>query len=205
MKRAGLLFIVITLCAFLFGCAAGKKISLEEPVAGKSLLVGAVLVENLGLEDVYEAKTGKITVVLVGKWLENGREKSEGFRVRTDENGYFFLPNVNPGSWVIKGVELDVGFTMHLLITSRWEGNTRIFEPAGTMIDNIVRVWPTAEEGKVMDIGIQYIRLEFSGQIHDQQFSRLNQTRLGLKDKTYTMAAPGQYFASRYHDWGWFK
>jgi hypothetical protein len=205
MKRYGGRLIIIMCGAIWLSCAAGQKVMLQEPVAGKSLLAGAVLVENLGLEDVYEAKTGKITVVIVGKWQENGKEKTAGFRVRTDEKGYFFLQNVNPGSWLIKGIEVDVGFSMHLLITSRWEGNTQIFEPAGTIIDDIVRVWPKAEEKKVIDLGIHYIRLEFSGQIHDQKFSRLQDTRLGLKDKTYTMSAPALYFSAKYPEWGWFK
>ncbi len=198
------------LCCLIGGiiclsCAGNKMLTLQEPLPGKSLLVGAVLVENLGLEDVYEAITDKITVVIVGKWQENGNEKTSGFRVKTDKQGYYMLQNVFPGAYVIKGIEVDVGYSIHMFITSRWEGNTQIYEPASTMIDDIVRVWPKAEDKKVMDLGIQYICLEFSGQIQDQKYTRLQNGRLGLKDKTYDMKTPENYFAAKYPEWGWFK
>ncbi len=194
------------LCLGLFlGCAATKKVAFQEPQQGKSLVLGAILVENLGLEEVYESKTDKITVVLVGKWSENGVEKIEGFRCRTDENGYFMLQNVPTGIYVIKGIEVDLGFSIHMLLTSRWEGNTQIFEPAGTMIDHIVRVWPAMEATRIIDLGIQYFRFEFSGTIHDQKLSQLRETRLGLKDKTYTMLPPTKYYTQKYPNWQWFK
>jgi len=194
------------LCLGLFlGCAATKKVTLQEPQQGKSLVLGAILVENLGLEEVYESKTDKITVVLVGKWSENGVEKIEGFRCRTDENGYFMLQNVPTGIYVIKGIEVDLGFSIHMLLTSRWEGNTQIFEPTGTMIDYIVRVWPEMEANRITDLGIQYFRFNFSGSIYDKRFPQLRGIRLGLKDKTYTMSPPTQYFAQKYLDWQWFK
>jgi hypothetical protein len=73
------------------------------------------------------------------------------------------------------------------------------------MIDSIVRVWPKAEDKKVIDLGIQYIRLQFSGQIQDQKFAHLQNARLGLKDTTYNMIPPENYFAAKYPEWGWFK
>ena len=198
--------LIALMCLSLFlACATTQKVTLQEPQPDKSLLLGAILVENLGLEEVYESKTDKITVVLVGKWDENGVEKIDGFRCRTDENGYFMLQNVPRGIYIIKGIEVDLGFSIHMLLTCRWEGNTQIFEPAGTMIDHIVRVWPEMEASKIVDMGIQYFRFDFSGTIHDQKFTQLREARLGLKDKTYTMLPPAKYFAQKYPDWQWFK
>jgi len=168
-------------------------------------VAGAILVENLGLEEVYESRTAKITVVVVGRWIENGVEKVEGYRCRTDDMGYFMLQNVPRGVYVIKGIEVDLGFSIHMLLSSRWEGNTQIFEPAGNMIDYIVRVWPEKTPQRVIDLGIQYFRFDYSGRIHDQNFPELRAARLGLKDKSYTMAAPLSYFSSKYPDWQWFK
>ena len=88
----------------MHGCATGSQIIMEEPQPEKSLLVGAILLENNGVEDVFESKTANIRVVVVGKSSIDGRE--EGYRVKTDENGYFMIPNVPPGAYVIKGIEV---------------------------------------------------------------------------------------------------
>ncbi|HNW60543.1 MAG TPA: hypothetical protein PKI62_12760 [bacterium] len=196
---------ILCLAALLLGCAGSDKLVLQPPQADKSLIVGAVLVENLGLEEVYEAKTAKITVVLVGKGMANGAEKIEGYRVRTDEKGYFTLQNVPRGTYIIKGIEVDLGFSIHMILNSRWEGNTQIFEPGGTMIDHIVRVWPEMVPARIVDLGIRYFRFDFSGSIHDQKFTQLREARLGLKDQLYTMPAPAAYFAQKFPEWAWFK
>ena len=92
-----------------------------------------------------------------------------------------------------------------MILNSRWEGNTQIFEPGGTMIDHIVRVWPERAPERVFDLGIRYFRFDYSGRIHDQTFSQLRETRLGLKDKTYTMSSPTSYFSQKNPEWGWFN
>ncbi|HOT95526.1 MAG TPA: hypothetical protein PLG50_03060 [bacterium] len=200
-------YTIVTLCSvvLLLGCAGAEKMVLQPPQPDKSLVVGAVLVENLGLEEVYEAKTAKITVVLVGKGMENGVEKIEGYRVRTDEKGYFMLQNVPRGVYLIKGIEVDLGFSIHMILNSRWEGNTQIFEPGGTMIDHIVRYWPDMPPERIVDLGIRYFRFDFSGRILDQKFAQLREARLGLKEKLYTMPPPAAYFAQKFPEWPWFK
>lgn len=199
------IFWIAVAASLTFSCAGTEKLTLQPPQPEKSLVVGAILVENLGLEEVYEAKTAKIWVVLVGKGVENGMEKIEGYRCRTDENGYFMLQNVPRGVYIIKGIEVDLGFSIHMILDSRWEGNTQIFEPGGTMIDHIVRVWPERLPERIVDLGIRYFRFDYSGRIHDQSFTQLRETRLGLKDKVYTMSSPVSYFSQKYPEWQWFK
>ena len=189
----------------IVGCAGKGQLVLQPPQPDKSLVMGAVLVENLGLEEVYESRTAKITVVLVGKWEEGGTEKIEGYRCRTDEQGYFMLQNVPRGIYIIKGIEVDLGFSIHMILNSRWEGNTQIFEPGGTMIDHIVRFWPAMTPARTLDLGIRYFRFDFSGRIHDQTFTQLRDSRLGLPDKRYNMLPPARYFAQKYPEWAWFQ
>jgi len=167
--------------------------------------VGAVLVENDGVEDVYEAKTAKITVVIVGKAIVNGKEEARGYRLKTDRNGYFALANVPPGSYVVKGIEVDIGYSTRLLLTSRWEGNTQIYYPTEVFIDNNVRVWPKAANQKIINLGIRYFRIDQSKRVFDQVFSSLNNTPLALKNATYTMEDPAKYFQKKFPDWGWFR
>ena len=112
---------------------------MQEPEAGKCIVVGALLVENNGVDDFYDAMKSDITVILVGKSIINGEESIEGYRIKTDENGYFYLPNVPQGAYVLKGIELSLGYKGLTLITSRWDGARQIFTPAANMIDFVVR------------------------------------------------------------------
>ena len=186
-------------------CSTGSKFVKQEPQEGKCLLVGAVLVENDGVEEVYEAKTAKITVILVGKSTVGGEDQFEGYRVKTDENGYYILQNVPPGSYVLKGLELDLGYTTRLLVTSRWDGNTQLYYPTDTMIDNTVRVWPNPTQDKIINMGIAYFKIDFAMRVMHDRYRALQNATLSLKNKTYTMVSPVSYYKQIYPDWSWFE
>ncbi|GAB4362901.1 MAG: hypothetical protein Kow0042_00310 [Calditrichia bacterium] len=199
------LLLCIAFCTLFLFCATPHKLVLEEPQEGKSLVVGAVLVENDGVEDVYEVKKGKITVILVGKTMVDGKEETRAYRLQTDENGYFALPNVPPGAYVVKGIEVDLGYTTRLLVTSRWEGNTQIYYPAEVFVDQTVRVWPPFSVHKIINLDIRYFRIDASHRILDEVFQSLQDAVLALPEVRHTMPNPVDYYQSKYPDWGWFK
>jgi hypothetical protein len=205
MKVLKTLVLLLIITSFTFYCSPTRSFILEEPQEGKSLVLGAVLVENVGIEEVYEAKTANITVVLVGKHQENGEEKVVGYRVKTDQNGYFALPNVPAGSYVVKGLEVDLAYNTHMLIGSRWEGNTQIYQPVDYMIDYHVAFWPPESQEKIINLQIRYFHIDASSRIFDQVFKSLQNNRLNLKEMTHTMVNPLQYYQEKYPDWGWFK
>ena len=182
---------------FLSCSGARPKEPFESDLKGSNTVVGAVLVENDGLDDLFESKTSGITVVLVGQWTQDGKRASKGYRIRTDKNGYFRLSAVPAGAFVLKGIELDIGFANRMLITSVWEGESQIFTPGERMIDFNVRVWPPERTDPVNDMGIHYFRIDRTGGIDHNRFQSLNNVRLGLKDKTYTMPNPKTYFENQ--------
>ena len=186
----------------MHGCATGSQIIMEEPQPEKSLLVGAILLENNGVEDVFESKTANIRVVVVGKSSIDGRE--EGYRVKTDENGYFMIPNVPPGAYVIKGIEVDLGYETRLLLTSRWEGNIQLYYPIDTIIDYTVRLWPESTDEKIINLQINYFSIDQAFRAIHRRFENLNNTSLLLMDKSYTMENPETYFKIRYPHSKWF-
>ncbi len=190
---------------FLMNCAASKKTVLESPKPGKSLLVGAILVENVGLEDVYEARTVNIMVVIVGRSEENGKEVTQGYRVKTNADGYYMIQNVPQGSYVIKGIEVDLGYETRMLVSSRWEGNTQFYYPENLMIDNTVRVWPPPSDQRVIDLQIRYFRIDAAKRIVYDSIKSINNAQLALPDIRYTMSDPEIYFHEKYPEWGWFK
>ena len=185
-------------------CASTVPLTLEEPRPGQSLLVGAVLLENDGIEEVYEAKTANIVVVLVGKSTRDGKETTESYRVKTDREGYFMLPNVPPGAYVLKGIEVDLGYETRLFLTSRWEGNQQIYYPGEGRIDHTVRVWPEAVNERVIDLQICYFRIDAALRTLHKRFPRLQNTALALRDKKYSMENPQDYFRAKYPGSAWF-
>jgi hypothetical protein len=182
----------VSLFLLLLNCAASKKTVLESPQSGKSLLVGAILVENVGLEDVYEAKTANITVVIVGRFEENGKDETKGYRVKTNSDGYFM-------------VQVDLGYETHMIVSSRWEGNVQHYYPENLMIDNTVRAWPPVSNQQVIDLQIRYFRIDAANRIVYDTFKSLDNAQLSLPDNQYTMPNPETYFRNKYPDWGWFK
>jgi hypothetical protein len=198
MKIGRISLLLSAALMILLGCSTTQKLVFQEPEAGKSLLVGAVLVENDGIDDLYESKTANITVVIVNKFIQEGKEGSKGYRIKTDKNGYFLIPNVPPGSFVLKGIEVDLGFTERFIISSMWEGNRQIFFTGANMIDYNVRIWPPERNEKIIDLGINYFKLDNAGRILYDSFKSLNNNVLGLKDKRYTMPAPIDYFKEKY-------
>ncbi|HEX9971171.1 MAG TPA: hypothetical protein VGD14_03785 [bacterium] len=198
MRRKQFTLLLSAALMILISCSTTQKMVFQEPEAGKSLLVGAVLVENDGIDDLYESKTSNITVVIVNKFTQDGKEGSKGYRIKTDKNGYFMVPNVWPGSFVLKGIEVDLGFTERYIISSMWEGNRQIFFVGANMIDYNVRIWPPESTEKIINLGINYFKLDNAGRILYENFKALNHAVLGLKDKNYTMPAPIDYFKEKY-------
>jgi hypothetical protein len=190
---------------FLMNCAGSKRTVLESPQPGKSLLVGAILVENVGLEDVYESKTANITVVIVGRSEKNGKEVTQGYRIKTNADGYYMIQNVPPGAYVIKGIEVDLGYETHMIISSRWEGNIQHYYPENLMIDNTVRVWPPPSDQRVIDLQIRYFRIDAAKRIVYDNIKSINNAQLALPDFRYTMSDPEIYFREKYPEWGWFN
>ena len=200
--------IIITLLisvVVLIGCTGSQQFVAEKPQTGKSLVVGGVLLENNGLEGKYETIFSKITLVVVGKSIEDGEEVTKGYRVKTDENGYFVLQNVPAGAYVIKGFEADVGFETRLFVTSRWDGNRQSFYYSGAPIDHTVRVWPEMSTEKIIDLQITYFMVDQAMRVANDNFKLLLNKPGIIPGSNYTMKNPVKYYSEKYPTWEWFQ
>ena len=203
MQKLNLLSLIISF--ILLSCSASKQFTMEKPQAGKCLIVGAVLLENNGIEDKYETKFENITVVVVGKYMENGEEQTAGYRVKTDEKGYFLLQNVPAGPYVIKGFEADVGFQSRKIVTSRWDGRSQIFYPSNNLIDFTVRDWPEIQEGNIVNLEINYFMIDQANRVAHERFDYLQDKPGTFPDTKYTMVNPLNYYQTKFPQWEWFQ
>ena len=197
-----LLLIFLSICIMSIYCGGSKNFVLEKAEQGKSILVGAILIENDGLDEIYQSITENITVVIAGKSIAG---EEEGYRLKTDENGYFILQNVPPGSYVLKGFEVDIAFGRRMLINSRCDGNTQIYYPAETIIDYTVRVWPESMETKVLDMEINYFKVDQALRIATRKYKRMNNLAGVISGSQYTMANPLDYFRTKFPQSDWFE
>jgi len=201
---------IMSVVALVFTNCAGTQMSrefvLEEPQPGMSVVVGAVLIENMGLDDYYRPIKKYINVVVVGRTNVNGEEKTQGYRIYTDENGYFMLQNVPPGSYIVKGCEFTIGISTTMRITAEWEANRRVDRITDQELNYIVRSWPPESDSKVINKDIHYYLIDRTPRLAASNvFPALNDQSLSLQEYSYTMPSPVDYFKKKYPDSGWFK
>ena len=84
MKRTFSMLLTLFVLIQLSSCAVTGSYEEQEPQEGKAILVGAILVENFGLGDIYDSKKSNILVKIASKHEENGREVTETYRTTTD-------------------------------------------------------------------------------------------------------------------------
>jgi hypothetical protein len=205
MKKVLFVSGVLLSVYFIKSCTPSRTLIMEEPLPDKSLLVGAILVENTGLEEVNEAKKAGIVVIVVGKSIQDGKEVTQGYRVKTNQDGYYLIPNVPTGSYVIKGIELDLGYATHLLIGSYWDGDVQVYRPEQLMIDYTVQVWPAVLNGQIISLNIRYFRIDAALRIGYDSFKKIENASISLPQIQHTMTNPRDYFKIQYPLSAWFK
>ncbi|MFC1563174.1 hypothetical protein ACFL4Z_03905 [candidate division KSB1 bacterium] len=222
MKRDKIMkkVLLIILFSILLSCSSTAPLSMEitNPKDNESIvIVGCLIAENMGIEELFESIEYGTEVVLVGKCIINGIEETEGYSVRTDENGYFFLENVPKGGYVIKGARIFVANSFSVNVISHW----RTLEIAyyvpylqEQLIRHDVTFVPQPPEGKVYNFGITYFGLHpgspepgaagVANTVLYQNFSYLENQELNI-GKKYTKSDPITYFKKRFPNSTWFQ
>jgi hypothetical protein len=113
-KRKVVLLVLITL--YFIACAASYQ-GFREPTSDQTMVVvGRVLVQDIGYTDRPELYKKDIRVGIYGR-AENGDDIGEW--LTTDENGYYVLTDVPKGEYVLKAIQLTVGTGQLLTIENR--------------------------------------------------------------------------------------
>jgi hypothetical protein len=105
VRKIRLLLSVISVLSFLASCAP----TLVGPIEpNSSLVIGRVVVNN----KFPGAFHGLLPLGIIEKGLEieiESRDGSQSFKVNTEEQGYFFIPNIPPNTYHILRVTLEGG------------------------------------------------------------------------------------------------
>lgn len=209
MKRTFSTLLTIFALMQLISCAVTGSYTEQEPEEGKAILVGAILVENFGMGDMFDSKKSNIVVKIAAKHEIDGEEVVKTYRTMTDPNGYYMLQNVEPGYFIIKGVELSVVPNERTFVNAIWDGERRYYEMTEEERtgDFTVRYWTREYEGPVIDMGIMHFEIGITerGHVLYNRFTELTNAKLRLPGITYNMENPVDYYHGRLPEWEWFQ
>ena len=221
--RKVLFSIILLLSIFFIFCASEKTASntegkpLEEPIDNDAILIiGCLFAENMGIDEQYESMEENVEVVLVGKSIVNDKEVVNGYHIRTDENGYFFLSNVPKGSYVIKGARLFVANSFEINVISDWRTNEISFYVPylqEELIRHDVKYFPAPPKGRVYDFGITFFGINkgkdesgpqgVANSVLYQHYRSIENQKLTI-GKKYTKPSPLEYFKKKFPNSKWF-
>ena len=147
----------------IMSCGSSLK-GLIEPESDTSVLaIGGIILENLGYNERFEVYIDEIEVALLGKVIDNGKEKTLGLWTKTDESGYFCFSNLQPGKYALKGIRFiltsgelltisnTLDFTGSNFLLQRPENNLIIFD--GTHFAHEL-------DGRIINLGINYFAID---------------------------------------------
>jgi hypothetical protein len=103
----GLAAVVLGTSLYMSGCAGGYVSNrLTEPIGDGMLIMGSVIVENIGYRNLREYYVKDIEVSIMGDQEIEGRMVRKAITIFADENGYFCVENVPQGIYTLKGIRI---------------------------------------------------------------------------------------------------
>ena len=149
-------------CAVSLNCATGIQ-TLKGPTDDRSYLVtGSILFQSNYLGYKAEVLRKGIEVAILGRIEEKGGVKMSSHWTMTDQNGYFFVADVAPGQYVVKGVRLTLSDGTRIVISSP----LRLPGSLGFQLQNIENIvfegdyFPHKAIGRIMNLQHHYFTID---------------------------------------------
>ncbi len=145
----------VLIAALITGCGGSVK-TLQEPPTSENtiLIVGQVILQNnfYNTNQTEVVKDG-IQVAVIGEVEKNGKKKIVGYWATTDPNGYFYLADVPPGNYNLKGIKGVVSRGTLVTITNplKYTGSVFQIQPGEIVIFD-GRVFPFKPQNRVIDL-----------------------------------------------------
>ena len=195
------LLIASTLLAL--GCGGGLSMRMTTPQEGKMLLIGSVIVENVGYRQRREHYTAGIEISIMGDVEKEGRMDRVGFSFWADDEGYFCVENVDAGRYTLKGVRINSAggdwtiFNELRLPNERWMVGS--IEHRYSFTGDYFYFSPNSN---VYNFQHNIFSIVLGGDVYYQNRPRLRGEAFQLND-TYTRGFVEEYFIQKYPDSGW--
>ncbi|MBN2011251.1 hypothetical protein JW960_18045 [candidate division KSB1 bacterium] len=101
------IYSLVLVSSLFLSCGSSTQM-LPTPTETGNLIIGSILLDIDGYDNKFTVIWDRVEVALVGQYIEQGELKTYGKWIVSDENGYFFVPNVPDGEYSIKGFRVKL-------------------------------------------------------------------------------------------------
>lgn len=194
---------LILVLVFLVSCGTSIQ-TIQEPMQNQNLIIGSIIFDIDGYEENFTTLYRNIEVAIVGRNVKDGMFRDFGRWTTTDENGYFFIPNVPDGEYAIKG------FRAYLIGLGELTIENELIDPQYNFyeIDDEntlsfgAELFDTRSNQRIINFKHNYFKL-YRGKIIDfKRFDRIRDLKLSMGDVLNRNPAP-VYFIEKYENSGW--
>jgi len=204
MKKWVFLLLILSVLSGFWGCA-GFQPKFEDPKNDTSvLLIGSVIVDIFEYHHITDTFKYATDVAILGRVEENGKIKKKLFWTKTDSHGFFYLDNMPPGEYGLKGFRVKILGSEDVLavvndLTDSTEYYRVISHPVIKKIGNYFRYKP---KNRVVDFGHNYFFIDHGKEVHAKHLYRIKDLRL-VTGERLTEQPVAYYFYNRYPKSAW--
>ncbi|MDZ7264736.1 MAG: carboxypeptidase-like regulatory domain-containing protein [candidate division KSB1 bacterium] len=202
MKLKLLLLALFSLLAHLTCSTTGQM--LPEPLPGQNLIIGSLLLDIDGYQDNFASIEKNIEVAIIGRYEKDGQIQRFGQWATTDENGYFYLPNIPAGEYAIKGFKTRWSGLGDLTIANELVDPQRNYYERleSDIIPFTGDLLQVRSDRGVINFGHNIFTLHRSGIVRLQHYDRVRDVKLATGEIIQKPPVP-YYFAEKFADTGW--
>jgi len=207
------IFVIIQLhCA---GTKGGIE-SLPQPKPNMIMLIGDILLENIDQNFIFDYWDLPLKVVILGR-TEDGNINH--YVVTTDNKGYYCLPNVPKGSYLIKAIIFQEPGKIPNIIVNDWDNidsKYYLMRHPERGVEYKASWFPHEQESRIINQHIRWFGLKKPlaqdmvmasiGEVFVNTYSKnLKTERLWTDGHLYTREEPLTYFKKKFPNSGWWK
>ena len=202
----------------LFSCAGSSKTIkfIEEPQKDRCMIIGNVIIENINQEFAFENWGFSVDLVFLGR---DNLDSLRHYKVATDEKGYYCLPNIPRGQYILKAIIIPVIGEQPVIIVNDWSSSSskfyRLRHPERSF-EYTASWFPRPTPGKIINFNIMWFGLR-TAHISDlsqdalgeilvvQSSDDLDSHRFYENGYPYSRLNPLTLFMRKFPESGWWK
>lgn len=197
------LYLLLFIILLSLSCASTAA-KIEQPESDQCLLIGAVILDINGYQDVNNSIFENIEVAIIGEILNESGLQRVSYWLETDENGYFYKENVPPGKYALKGIKIhsidlgDVTIANELIQPQR-----NYFELVPeNRIPMTGEIFDLQSNQRVINFQYNLFTLHRNGIVDFHRLKRLKNYKLSAGDVIDLPPVPA-YFLEKFPTTGW--
>lgn len=199
------IFLVILLggMSIFFNCGSSSQL-IPEPIQNGNLIIGSLIFQIDGYQDQVAVIRRNIEVAIIGQVMVDGKMKSFSQWTTTDDDGYFFIPNVPSGHFAIKGFRTHlIGLGDLILARELIDPNRNYFElKRADVLAMTGQLFDIAPQNQIVNFDHNIVTLYRNGIVDHQQRHRLENVKL-VTGELLNSPSVARYFLEKFSTSAW--